>query len=583
MEQRVQISKLLRINIGILVIIPFVLLLLGVYHGLMQTIYRAGLLQDTSFAGLEYYQGLTLHGVINALVLTTFVAVAIGHYINAYFLQKEIPNSFTITSTALMIIGTLLAAWAMLAGEASVLYTFYPPLKAHPLFYLGTALLLVGSWLPIFPWCINYVRWKKENPDKKVPLAVMGNLVNFIMWFVCSLAVAYEVLVMLIPWSMGIKEAINIPLSRTLFWFFGHALVYFWLLPAYILYYTALPQIAGGKLYSDTAGRVVFFLFLILSIPIGVHHQFAEPTIQQNVKFFQSILTYGVAVPSLLTAFTIAASLEFAGRQNGKSKSLFGWIKHLPWFQSDKYLFGYLICGLILFIFGGLTGMVLASYSLNGVVHNTAFLPGHFHMTVAGPVFLALLGFGMFMLTNLFRKKVRFKKLLTIVPYLWVFGISLFSTGLMWGGLLGEPRRTNLGLSYLNPDNPLFRADWIPTTMMAVLGGIIMTLAFLFFFISFVATMFSPSTEAEGISYPVTDVIHKEKKIAIFHTFKPWVALMIVLIALAYIPAIHQSMKYTGDKAPPVKPDGTVIDWNEEIPDELLYQHNIQKEDKDEN
>ena len=166
MEQRVQISKLLRINIGILVIIPFVLLLLGVYHGLMQTIYRAGLLQDTSFAGLEYYQGLTLHGVINALVLTTFVAVAIGHYINAYFLQKEIPNSFTITSTALMIIGTLLAAWAMLAGEASVLYTFYPPLKAHPLFYLGTALLLVGSWLPIFPWCINYVRWKKENPDK---------------------------------------------------------------------------------------------------------------------------------------------------------------------------------------------------------------------------------------------------------------------------------------------------------------------------------------------------------------------------------------------------------------------------------
>ena len=246
-------------------------------------------------------------------------------------------------------------------------------------------------------------------------------------------------------------------------------------------------------------------------------------------------------------------------------------------------MFGYLICGLILFIFGGLTGMVLASYSLNGVVHNTAFLPGHFHMTVAGPVFLALLGFGMFMLTNLFRKKVRFKKLLTIVPYLWVFGISLFSTGLMWGGLLGEPRRTNLGLSYLNPDNPLFRADWIPTTMMAVLGGIIMTLAFLFFFISFVATMFSPSTEAEGISYPVTDVIHKEKKIAIFHTFKPWVALMIVLIALAYIPAIHQSMKYTGDKAPPVKPDGTVIDWNEEIPDELLYQHNIQKEDKDEN
>ena len=580
MKERIQISKALKIHLGILVIVPFVLLLIGVYHGLMQTIYRSGLLQDTSFAGLDYYQGLTLHGVINALVLTTFVAVAIGYYVNAYFLKREIPAAMMHASTSLMVVGTLLAAWAMLAGEATVLYTFYPPLKAHPLFYLGAALLLVGSWIPFFGWTVNYIEWKKEHPDKKVPLAVMGNLVNFTIWFVCSLAVAYEVLVMLLPWSMGIKEAINIPLSRTLFWFFGHALVYFWLLPAYILFYTALPKLAGGKLYSDTAGRVVFLLFLILSIPIGVHHQFAEPTIQQNIKFFQSILTYGVALPSLLTAFTIAASLEYAGRQNGTSKNLFGWIKNLPWFKSDNYLFSYLICGLIIFILGGSTGMLLASYSLNGVMHNTAFLPGHFHMTVAGPVFLALLGFGMYMLSNIMRKKIRHKRLLTIVPYLWIFGMLFFSGGLMWGGLLGEPRRTNLGLSYLNPENPLFRADWVPTTMLAVFGGIIMTLAFVLFFISFVATVFGPATEAEGITYPVTDVIHKEKKIAIFHTFKPWVALMIVLLALAYIPAIQQTLKYTGEEAVPYNPDGTKMDLNEEIPDELLYQHNIQKENE---
>lgn len=572
MDKRVQISKSMKWNLGLQIAVPVVLLILGIYHGLMQTIYRSGLISDTSFLGLEYYQGLTLHGVINALVLTTFGGVAIGHYVNAYFLKKEIHPLLNTVSTALMLIGSLMAAWAMLMGKASVLYTFYPPLKAHPLFYLGAALLIVGSWLAYFGWIFLYMEWKKENPGEKVPLAIVGNQANFTIWFFCTLAVAYEVLAMLIPWSLGWKEAINIPLSRTLFWFFGHALVYFWLLPSYILFYTALPRLVGGKLYSDTAGRVVFFLFLIFSIPVGVHHQFSEPTIQQNVKFFQSILTYGVAIPSLLTAFTIAASLEFGGRRPG-DKSLFGWMTKLPWFQSDKYLFGYLICGLILFIFGGTTGLVLASYSLNSVMHNTAFLPGHFHMTVGGPVFLALLGFGIYMISNITNKPVRFKRMLTIVPYLWVIGISIFSSGLMWGGLIGEPRRTNLGLSYLNPDNPLFRADWVPTTMMALFGGIIMTLAFVFYIIPFFATLLAPATEPDGITYPETDVIHEERKIAIFHTFKPWVALMIVLIFLAYIPALYQSMKNTGKKAVPVNPDGTIETFDGDIPKDLVDQH----------
>jgi heme/copper-type cytochrome/quinol oxidase subunit 1 len=52
--------------------IPLALLSIGIYHGLMQVIYRAGVLQQPAFAKLDYYQGLTLHGVINAIVLTTF-------------------------------------------------------------------------------------------------------------------------------------------------------------------------------------------------------------------------------------------------------------------------------------------------------------------------------------------------------------------------------------------------------------------------------------------------------------------------------------------------------------------------------
>lgn len=212
-----QVSKTFKRIIFLELSIPVALLIIGIYHGLMQTIYRAGVLQDTSFAKLSYYQGLTLHGVINAIVLTTFFAVAFGHATMTYYLKQEPNKKLMWFSFALMLGGTLMASWAMLAGKASVLYTFYPPLKAHPLFYIGTALLIVGSWVPFFNWAVMYTQWKKVHAETKTPLAVIGTLINFTIWFVCTLAVAYEVLVLLVPWSLGWTTTVNVALARTLF------------------------------------------------------------------------------------------------------------------------------------------------------------------------------------------------------------------------------------------------------------------------------------------------------------------------------------------------------------------------------
>lgn len=529
---------------------PVTLLIFGIYHGLMQVIYRSGIIHETAMAKIDYYQGLTLHGVINAVVLTTFFAVAFGHATIIYYLKKEPSKLMARISMWLMIIGTLMAAAAMFSGRASVLYTFYPPLRATPFFYLGAALLIIGSWFAFFAWVKTYREWMKENPGVKTPLAVLGTIVNFTVWFVCTLAVAYEVLVLLLPWSIGFTKTINVPLARMLFWFFGHALVYFWLLPAYIMFYTMLPKIAGGKLYSDNAGRLALFLFLILSVPVGVHHQFSEPVFERGTKLFQSILTYGVAIPSFITAFTIAASLEYAGRKRG-AKGLFGWMKKLPYWDKNNFLFAYLICGLILFIFGGATGIVNASYALNSIVHNTDWMPGHFHMTVAGPVFLAILGMSIYLLSKLSGKEIKYKNFVVIVPYLWLIGVLIFSSGLMWGGLMGEPRRTNLGMTYTNPENSLFRPDWVPSTMLALVGGIIMTVAAMLFFWSFFATVFSKKSFEPHLDFPTAEVLHEERELSILNNFKPWLVIMIIVIIIAYVPALMDTFKYSGPGAPP--------------------------------
>ena len=67
----------------------------------------------------------------------------------------------------------------------------------------------------------------------------------------------------MIPAALGWNETIDVGLSRTLFSWTLHAIVYFWLFPAYIAFYTMAPQAAGGRLYTDTMGRLTFILFLL--------------------------------------------------------------------------------------------------------------------------------------------------------------------------------------------------------------------------------------------------------------------------------------------------------------------------------
>jgi len=73
---------------SVLIIIPMILLFIGVYGGLMQTLFRAGIVQTDPFVGGDYYKGLTFHGVLNAIVFTTFFAVALGNALIPYSLKK---------------------------------------------------------------------------------------------------------------------------------------------------------------------------------------------------------------------------------------------------------------------------------------------------------------------------------------------------------------------------------------------------------------------------------------------------------------------------------------------------------------
>ncbi len=552
-ERTIEIEPGLRRMILIEIIFPIVLLILGIYHGLLQVLYRAGIIQSRQFLGLEYFQGLTLHGVVNAIVFTTFFAVAFGYAVIRYHLERPVNMKVAWISFGLMVVGTLMAAAAILSGKATVLYTFYPPLRAHPAFYVGLALVVVGSWIAFFNWLPPYFAWKREHPGQKIPLAVVGIFATFIVWLIATTPVAIEIIFMLIPWSMGWVATINVPLSRMLFWFFGHPLVYFWLLPAYVMYYTMLPKLAGGKLYSDFAGRLTFLWLVLYSAPVGIHHQFTEPGISDTWKFVHAFFTMLVAVPSFATAFTMAASMEHGGRQNG-GRGLIGWWKKLPYLDKDRWLFSYFFCGLVIFIFGGITGIINASYNLDTVVHNTSWLPAHFHQTVAGPVFLSFIGMSLYLVAKLTGKRIKLPTWNVWVPYIWTLGILFFSAGGFVGGAAGQPRRTNLGLSYSNPQSPLYHADWQLTTICTSIGGIVMTIAALMFFVVFFATLFGKPVKQGALELIVSEPYHDERVPAV-QTFTPWLIGAFLLLVIAYAPPLTQTIRSHFPGAPPYAPD----------------------------
>lgn len=537
------IQKELRAVILVELLLPLALTIFGVYHGVLQVLYRSGVIQDVSFLGIDYYQGLTAHGVINAVVLTTFFAVGFGNAVISQTLDRSVSLPGARAGLGLMVVGTLVAAWPIFTGKANVLYTFYAPLKAHPLFYIGVVLLVVGSWVSFWAWIPGYLRWRRKHAGQKTPLAAVGIFATFIIWQICTLPAAYEIIVQLIPWSLGWTPGVNVVLSRLLFWFFGHPLVYFWLLPTYVMYYTTLPQLAGGKLYSDFYGRLAFMAFIVLSAPLGLHHQFTEPAISSGYKLLHAVLTFLVAVPSLVTAFTVAASLEHGARQNG-AKGLFAWWGRLPHFDPQRWLFPYLFLGLVIFILGGLTGLINASYGMNGVVHNTSWIPAHFHLTVAGPVFLAILGMSLYLSLGLAGKPCASPRAALAVPYLWTVGVFIFSAGLFYGGVHGVPRRTNLGMSFLDSTSNLYRQDWVIGEAVGAVGGCLMGLAVVLFFYVLVRSLLAARSEqaADSFALPSAAAYHDEDVPAV-RNFAPWVVAGIVAILISYVPPLVQVLR----------------------------------------
>jgi cytochrome c oxidase subunit 1 len=479
----------------------------------------------------HYYRSVTAHGTVMAYVLPTLVAMGFGYALSELSLKRPLIGlKWAWAGFWLVIAGTAVAAVTMALGKASLLYTFYPPMVGSPFYYIGVVLVVVGSWIWVALMSVNLHAWKKENPGKTVPLAMFGNVAGAYLWAWTSVGAALEILLLILPASLGLVDTINAGLARVFFSWTLHAIVYFWLMPAYIMFYAVVPRAIGGRLYSDTMGRVAFVLFLVFSMPIGIHHLFADPQVGAGFKFVHAAMTAMVSVPTLLTVFTIVASVEIAARLRG-GKGLFGWVKALPW---DNPMMLAVTFSFIMLGFGGAGGIINMSYQLNETVHNTQWVTGHFHLIFAGAIVIMYFMAAYELWPQLTGCGPLPQKLIKLQLWLWFVGMMVLSMPWHWVGLLGMPRRMAY-YDYSHPD--IAPQAW--TVIASTIGGFVLVIsAFILVWVLASAHRRPKVTpQAFTFSAPAHPVHHTPP---LLNGFALWVAMMIGLTLVNYGFPIYQ-------------------------------------------
>jgi len=472
-----------------------------------------------------YYRSVTAHGSVMGYVFPTLIAMGFGYAISEISLaQPLVGKRWAWLGWWLVAFGSVMAMVPVALGRASVLYTFYPPMIGNAFYYIGIVLLVVGSWIWVALMSINLRIWKRANPGEPVPLAMFANVAGSYLWAWTAVGAAIEILFQILPVALGLKSTIDSGLARVFFSWTLHAIVYFWLMPAYIAYYTLVPRAVGGRVYSDAMARISFILFLVVAMPIGIHHLFADPQVGSGFKFVQSVFTALVSVPTLLTVFTVCASVEIAGRLRG-GRGPFGWLRALPWHEPMMLAvaFSFVMLG-----FGGAGGLINMSYQLDSTIHNTQWITGHFHLIFGGAIVIMYFAIAYELWPQLTGRVLESVKLMRWQLWLWFIGMIVTTFPWHYAGILGMPRR----MAYFDYSDPGIAPEAI-TVDMSFIGALILVASAVLFFIVLVRG--HRAVAAVPQTFTFSTAVHPPARLPVaLNSFGLWIALMIALTVVNY-------------------------------------------------
>jgi cytochrome c oxidase subunit 1 len=388
-----------------------------------------------------FYQVLTAHGIDMLIFWIIFFEIAVLYFCASTLLRARLATPrLAWLAFALMVIGAVTNNLAVLRGDSSVMMTSYVPMMAHPTFYLGLILFAVGALIACFIFFGTLVIAKRDRTYQgSVPLVTFGAITAAII-AVFTIASGAVILIPTWLWSLGLINTIDPLIYKVIWWGMGHSSQQVNVSAHVAVWYAIAAMVLGAKPLSEKVSRTAFLLYILFLQLASAHHLLVEPGISSNWKIFNtSYAMYLAVLGSMIHGLSVPGAIEVAQRRRGFTNGIFEWLRKAPW---DNPAFAGMFLSLVMFGFlGGISGVVLGTEQINLLMHNTLYVPGHFHATVVAGTTLAFMAITYLLVPLIFRRQIIWKGLAKWQPYLFGIGVGGISLFMMGAGTLGVPRR----------------------------------------------------------------------------------------------------------------------------------------------
>ncbi len=425
---------------------------------------------------------LTEHATLMIYMFTIGMSLGLGFYLIPTQIKAVRDNMGNITSAAfwLYLVGGIL----FVLSRSAFRWYLYPPLSLQ----LGAFGAGTEAWLGILSMEIIFtgitiasivalkvifLDRSSEVPLGKMPLFTWSIVFTLIMLVSSDPPIMVALGMLFYDYFNPIffvANSHNVLLFADLFWFWGHPIVYIAILPFFGIIYELLPTFTGTKIYSYNSGVFGLGLLMVLSELVWGHH-LQNSGLGLNWDLFFSIVSFAVVIPSAITVFNWIATLWTANKIRLTTPMLF------------------VLNGIVDFIIGGITGVMLADTSVNEILHGTYAVTSHFHYVFVG----ISLGISMAAFYVIFPTisggRTYDERLAKWHAYLLAFGSLLMSTSWQIGGWLGMPRAVDGYFAWFQPYQ-----------IGAILGGVIIGIAQLVFLYNIAVSWYkAPSTDTNNI------------------------------------------------------------------------------------
>ena len=452
---------------------------LGITAIVLALLMGFGLVMRASQAGFitvppnRFYQLLTAHGIGMVAIAGLGGAGVMWFFLSRYV---TLSRGILLANLVCFLLGVVLVLGGIFVGGFAAAWTFLFPLPAKSAGVWGTGatasylvgVLLVGvgflllyldtgrAILRQYGSLGNALGWRqafgKSTADAPPPAVVASTVVTIIN--IPAIAVGAVILTMSLVNALAPGFHVNALLAKNLIFFFGHVFINSTIYMAVIGVYEILPAFTGRPWKSSRPFLLAWTATMLMVLAVYPHHLFMDFANPTWANVLGQILSYASSLPVL--AVTAAATLANVHRSG------------LKWNVTTSLLFASIMGWSV----GVVPAVIDGTIAINRVMHNTLWVPGHFHIYLVLGIVAMLFGFMYFLGMSTGASDGVLDR---VAVWMYIVGGLGFAATFLAAGAVSVPRR------WAVHDAPWMTYDRVGVVfaLMVTLGAIAFVAAFI--------------------------------------------------------------------------------------------------------